>query len=159
MKQLIAMLMLLTMLSSCKVTEEKAKDWAYSNKDKLAEWCADCFPVKPSEVIPGKTVILPGDTIVTTDTVKVQVDCPDGTKADCPPGVIKTIRDTLYQVDTIKIRDTAVEQVLANDRDSHKHKLDNMTESRDKYRKWFWISIAIIAGYSLIKILVNKIRI
>lgn len=152
MKNLLILIMVCTLISGCRTTEKKAKDWAYSHKDKLAEWCADCFPVKPSEVIPGKPVVIPGDTIITTDTVLVQVDCPDGSKADCPPNRTRTIRDTIVRVDTIKIRDTAMERVLTVDRDKNRSELEAMTESRDKYRKWFWIAMAVVAGYTILKI-------
>lgn len=132
----ISILIACILLSGCKVTEQKAKDWAYNHKSELAKWCADCFPVKPIEVIKGVPVLIPGDTVVTTDTVKVQVDCPDGTKVECPPARIITIRDTLVSVDTIKVRDTAKERVLEDSLSDREDRLTDALKSRNTWRKW-----------------------
>src|SRR5690606_22670174 len=122
---------------SC-VTEKKARNWAYSHKEKLAEWCADCFPVKPSEVIKGDTITIV-DSVVRVDSIRVQVDCTDGTKADCPPNKTITKEIKTHSTDTIKIRDTAFEYVLETkvkevniENDKLKKDLDDMTSSRDK---------------------------
>ena len=119
MRRILTIIVISILLGSC-TTSKKAKKYAYSHKDELAEWCAECFPVKESEITPGKTIFIPGDTLITTDTVKVQVDCPDGTKADCPPAKIVTVRDTVVRTDTIKIRDTAKETVLSNNNNNLK---------------------------------------
>lgn len=152
MKNLLILMIVCILISGCRTTEKKAKGWAYDNKDKLAEWCADCFPVKPSEVIQGETVYLPGDTLIKKDTVTRQADCPDGSKADCPPCEDKIIRIPMLRVDTLKIRDTAYEAVLTNERDKYREELNKMTESRDKYRKWFWILVGVVGVYVLIRI-------
>lgn len=122
------------LLGSCKTTEKKAKRYAYNNKDKLAEWCADCFPVKESEVIKGDTIV---DTLYSEvlDTLyKIDVDCPDGTTiiADCPPSktFYKTI--TKYSTDTIRVRDRAKEEVLSNNIDE-RYKEINKLKERLKY--------------------------
>lgn len=131
MKKILTLLAVSLLLGSC-TTSKKAKKYAYSHKDELAEWCADCFPVKESEVTPGKTIFLPGKTIITSDTVKVQVDCPDGTKADCPPRQIITVRDTIVRTDTIKVRDRAMETILSNDVDEKDREVKKLKE-RLKY--------------------------
>ena len=113
-----------------------------ANPDKLAVLCADCFPVKPIEVIKGDTVVRV-DSILRVDSVRVQVDCPDGTKVDCPPN--KTITRTIktHSTDTLKLRDIAYETVLIKER-------DDAIKSRYGWRKaslWGW---GIIGGYLLI---------
>lgn len=159
--QTLTWILILTclLISGCKTNERKAKEWAYNNKHALAEWCADCFPVKPSEVIEGKTVYLPGDTLVKTDTVTQYVDCPDGTRKPCPPRQDSIIRIPILRVDTIKVRDTAAEYALTSDNHALQEKvndvseeLSTMTESRNEYRKWFWISMVVVAFYSILKI-------
>lgn len=139
------------LLSGCKVTEKKAKEWAYNHKSELAKWCADCFPVKPIEVIKGVPVLIPGDTIVTTDTVKVQVDCPDGTKVECPPTRIVTIRDTLMSTDTVKVRDTAKERVLEDSLSDREERLTDALKSRDGWRKFGLIGWGILGVGLLVR--------
>lgn len=120
-----------------------------ANPDKLAKLCSDCFPVKPIEVIKGDTVVRI-DSVLRVDSVRVQVDCPDGTKVDCPPN--KTIYKTrhTHSTDTVKIRDTAFETVLINERDKVIKDRDRIVSSRDGWRTaslWGW---GIIGGYLLI---------
>lgn len=126
------------LLTSCATTERKAKNWAYNNKEKLAEWCADCFPVRKSEVIKGDTIIRV-DTIseVVSDTIRVNADCPDGTTVtvDCPPNKVITRVVKSHTTDTIKVRDSAFEMVLSNERDLYKGKLEEMKKSSDNWRK------------------------
>lgn len=152
---LLLMTAVCTLISSCAVTEKKAKEWAYNNKGELAKWCSDCFPVKPIEVIKGDTVVRV-DSILSIDSVIVQVekDCPDGTKivVDCPPAKTITRVVNTHTSDTVKVRDTAKERVLEDGLKDRSDKLDKMTESRDKYRKWFFISLAVVAVYSLLRI-------
>lgn len=147
--RILAALMIFSLISSC-VTEKKARRWAYEHKEKLAEWCADCFPVKPVEIKPGRPIVLKGDTVVTIDTVKVQADCPDGTKVDCPPNVIKTITDTLYIRDTIMIRDMAQEEVLNQQIKGKEESLSKMENARDSWRRWFLWSLAINLLFAVI---------
>lgn len=143
-------------LTSCKVTEKKAKEYVYSHKDKLAEWCADCFPVKESEVLKGDTVILI-DTVseIISDTVRMQADCPDGSKVvvDCPPNKVITKVVKTHSTDTIKVRDTAHERVLSDEVKEYKDKYANMEQSRYKWRKraiWGWgILVALGIGVFL----------
>jgi len=144
------------LFTGCKVTEKKAKEYAYNHKDKLAEWCADCFPVKESEVLKGDTIVLI-DTVseIISDTVRVQADCPDGSvvMVDCPPNktITKVVRT--HSTDTIKVRDTAYERVLKDERDEYKDKWANMEQSRDTWRKraiWGWgILFALGIGFGV----------
>lgn len=145
--RIAVILLMLALISGCKVNEKRAKEWAYNNKNKLAEWCADCFPVKVSEVVKGDTIILI-DTITSIDSVriKVQVDCPDGSVAlvDCPPEKTSTITLHTHTSDTIKIRDTAIERVLEDKLHASDKKLSDAIKSRDG-----WIKFALI-GWGLL---------
>ncbi|HMR19314.1 MAG TPA: hypothetical protein PKA53_08450, partial [Sphingobacterium sp.] len=63
MKINLLVILFALIMTSCKVTEEKARSWVYANKDVLAMWCDDCFFDKKEFVyVEGKTVTL-------TDTV------------------------------------------------------------------------------------------
>src|SRR5690606_41968686 len=80
---------------------------------------------------------------IVSDTVRVQADCPDGSKVvvDCPPNktITKVVRT--HSTDTIKVRDTAHERVLKDERDEYKDKWANMEQSRDTWRTramWGW---------------------
>lgn len=133
------------LLGGCKTTEKKAKEYAYNNKDKLAEWCADCFPVKELEVIKGDTII---DTVLTEtiDTLyKIEVDCPDGSiiHADCPPS--KTFYKTIntHTSDTVRVRDTAKETVLSNDVDEKDREVKKLKE-RLKYAYYSVVGLILI---------------
>lgn len=161
MKKLILILLSALTIVGCKVTEEKARKYAYDHKDKLAEWCADCFPVKTIEIIKGDT-IYKLDTITRVDNNIITVDCPDGTVLKCPPN--KTIYKTLHShsTDTIKVRDTAKEyhlnSELSKEQKEHektKEKLTEITESRNKYRKYFFISLGIIVAFVGLKLLLK----
>src|SRR5690625_4325519 len=106
MRRILIIIAISLLLGSC-TTSKKAKRYAYNNKEELAEWCADCFPVKESELIKGDTI---RDTLFNEviDTLyKIEVDCPDGTiiHADCPPN--KTVYKTIntHTSDTIRVRD------------------------------------------------------
>lgn len=110
MRILILSVLLAIVASSCGTSKlkQQVKAHNYFNKypNELAELCGSKFP-PVTKYIPGKPVILPGDTVITTDTVKITVDCPDGTKKDCPPGKIKTIRDTVKITDTLEVANHA----------------------------------------------------
>ena len=134
-KILIAVSALL--LSSC-ISVEKAEKVMRANPVELAKLCADCFPVKVSEV-KIDSIFIKGKTTVRTDTV--QADCPDGTKVKvkCPECKLVT-PDTIRINNVTKIRDTAFEEVLKNERDDYKNKYANMEQSRDAWRKWcLWL--------------------
>lgn len=157
MKQILIITSFL-LLFGCKVTEEKARNYYLKNKGELANLCADCLPVKESEIIKGDTVIKL-DTITKIDTTVVTVDCSDGTTVDCPPN--KTVYRTLYShiTDTIKVRDTAKEyhlnSELSKEQQAHektKEKLTEVTYSRYKYRKYFFILLIVVVAFVGLKI-------
>lgn len=148
MKQILLILAICTLISSC-VTEKKARRWAYENKDKLAEWCADCFPVKPVEIRPGIPIVkLDTITEYSTDTVTVNADCPDGTvvPVKCPPNKTIKVRETITIRDSILIRDTAYERVLTDRAEKADMELEKMTDTRDGWRKRFWWALAAALG-------------
>ena len=156
MKRLILLLTISLLLVGC-VTEKKARNWAYSHKDKLAEWCSDCYPVKPSDTIKGDTIIKV-DSITSTDTIRVIVDCPDGTKVECPPQRTITRVIHSHSTDTIKVRDTAYERVIEDKNSKNEDKvkqlerqLEDVTESRNRYRKWFFILVGLLVAWGGIR--------
>lgn len=109
--------MFILLFLSCGINERKAKEYAYNNKDKLAEWCLDCFPVKPIEVIRGRVDTVVNEVLrIDTTRVTVQGDCPDGTivNVDCPPERTSIRSIITHQTDTLMIVDTAKERVFAN---------------------------------------------
>lgn len=91
--------------ASVKKQRSRAHEFFREHPAELAELCGDKFPPK-IEYRPGKPIIK-SDTTVVTDTVKVTVDCPDGTQVDCPPNKTVTIRDTITVRDTIYQENTA----------------------------------------------------
>lgn len=84
----------------------KSTKFFLNNKYKLAELCASEFPSVPKYI--------KGDEVVKYDTIinpiEVFVDCPDGTKAECPKQ--NTITKEVFRTDTIVKPDTAREDVL-----------------------------------------------
>lgn len=144
------LLIILLLFSGC-VSVEKAERVMRAHPTELAKLCADCFPVRESEVIRGDTVILI-DTVseVVSDTIRVNADCPDGTvvTVDCPPNRVVTRVVKSHTTDTLKVRDTAYERVLSDERDSYRDKWANMEQSRDTWRKraiWGWGIILLCA--------------
>src|SRR5690606_14884909 len=148
-------LFLLLLFSGC-VSVEKAERVMRAHPTELSKLCADCFPVKESEIVKGDTVVLI-DTVseIISDTVRVQADCPDGSvvMVDCPPNktITKVVRT--HSTDTIKVRDTAYERVVKDERDEYKDKWANMEQSRDTWRKraiWGWgILFALGIGFGV----------
>lgn len=125
MRNLLFIVLSLFLLTGC-VTEKKAKQYAYANKEKLAEWCADCFPVKEQTVKIDTVTLL--DTFTTIDSIPVivTVDCPDGTQIqkECPPQLYTKQTVTQLINSEIKVRDRAFERVLSDslNRASERHK-------------------------------------
>lgn len=119
--------------------ETKSRNYYLSHKDKLSELCASEYP--------SETKYIKGDTIVKVKEVKgetVFVDCPDGTKKECPEN--KTIYKTIHQTDTIVKSNTALERKLQyriNNLEAdntllekEKTKLEKeVKELKDKYRR------------------------
>ena len=103
--------LLLLLLAGCSSLEKKhfkAVKFFNEHENLAAEYCAGKFP--------SETEFIKGDEIVKTDTVykkeKVFVDCPDGSKKECPEE--KVIIETRYRTDTIQKTNTAYETVLKN---------------------------------------------
>lgn len=145
MKNLVASLLILGITSGC-MSVEKAERVMRAHPKELADLCNDCFPVKPIEIIKGDTIILV-DTVseLVSDTIKVKADCPDGSVVvvDCPPTKTITRFVKTHSTDTVKLRDTAFETVLINERDESMRR-------RDGWRKaalWGW---GILGGLLLI---------
>jgi len=108
-------LIVLVLLSGC-MGVKKATRVMKEHPKELAKLCSESFPVKESEVKEGRVIVLPSDTVVveSTDTVVVTANCPDGTKVKtkCPPCKERIVTKNSIRVDTLKIRDTAYEEVL-----------------------------------------------
>lgn len=84
--------------------KKKAHRYFNENKKDLAELCLDKFPIQ-EKIIKGDTVTII-DTLKIIDKVPVFVDCPDGTKKECPPKEtkyierVRTVTDTIVRIDT-----------------------------------------------------------
>lgn len=144
--------------ASVKKQRSRAHEFFREHPAELAELCGDKFPPK-IEYRPGKP-IFKTDTTVVTDTVKVTVDCPDGTQveADCPPNKTTTIRDTITVRDTIMQENTArTEQFRqAAERNARlaatEQVLREQAEKRAKNRGWVLGGVlAAIAIYFILK--------
>ena len=155
------------LLVGCKVTEKKAKKWAYDNKGVLATWCVDCFGDRQEPIyIQGKT-ITKIDTVRDSIPTPVYVYCPDGSKvkADCPPSeriIIDNSRvDTSYQdrpatLAKLKVLEDKVKS-LETDLLFSQNDLSEMTKRRNDYRKWFFMALGIVALYSIGRIVLAKL--
>lgn len=101
MRYFIAFLIVLY-LYGCKTTETKAKRYFVDHPRQFAGLCGDYY--KPQETTkPGKTIFLPGDTIIQKGD---SIPCPDKPagqkepiKVRCPDN--KIIHDTVFRVDTV----------------------------------------------------------
>ncbi len=124
MKKLILMLGVAISITSCATQERqqfRAEKYFNQHPKELAELCSDKYPVK-EETVAGEPVVTV-DTVTKTDTVTVEAECPDGTKAmvKCPPNTINTIHekvtvtDTVYKENTAKYAAVRIELDEAND--------------------------------------------
>ena len=152
--------MIVGCLSSC-LTTQKAKDYL-KEKDKLAEICAETYPVKEVYIKGDSVTVLDTlyvgenvyDTLTTTDTV-TQVVTKTITKTLPPKIITKTIHvtDTIVKENTARIEDFNIQLrnkeiengILKADRDNWK--------SKAKQRFW-WLLIAIgaMGAYTILKI-------
>lgn len=112
MRIIFLFLLLGIVSSSCNTKlRQQVKAHNYFNKYpiELAALCGTKFPPE-EKYIPGKPIVIPGDTVEVRDTVTITVDCPDGTKvnADCPPNKTRTVRDTIKITDTLQVANTAL---------------------------------------------------
>jgi hypothetical protein len=145
-------LLFFTNLVGCKSPEKAA---AYlQKKGKLAEVCANAYPVKETIIYkPGDTVIneitTPGATITRTDTVVVNGETVYKTiYLQCPQSKVttKTIHDTVFNTVENTARVAQLQGAVA-DKDKQ---IEQLTAECDKWetkaRKWwFWI----LAGIAL----------
>lgn len=155
-------------LTGCATTEKKAKNYYLNNKDQLAELCLDCFEDKKEiEYIKGDTIIKL-DTLLKTDSVKVQIPCPDGTIIDCPPSITKYITQHSHSTDTL-YRDrwqTLAELELFKGKSSDlKAQLVEVNtlyqkekESRKSLQKYFIVLFGINAVYVIFRIVKAKLK-
>lgn len=152
MRNIIILIVSLLFTASC-TTQRKAEQWYRGHSTELAKLCHECFPVKKSEVIEGKIIYLPSDTVYTAsvDTVTVTADCPDGTKVKtkCPPCVNKEVIKKVLRVDTIKVEDTAHIKVLEDEVRVLEINFDKEHESKKMYRKYFFITLGLVCLYLL----------
>ena len=99
-----AVIIILALTSCAGMKKKKAYRYFNENKKELAELCLDKFPIREKK-IKGDTVTII-DTLKIIDKVPVFVDCPDGTKKECPPKEtkyierIRTVTDTIVRIDT-----------------------------------------------------------
>lgn len=102
---------LVLFITGCASQEKKhfkAQQFYLENKKELSTLCSSEFPIRPQYI--------KGDTIKKTEVVYLQaeqVECPDGTKQDCPPP--KHIKETRTITDTIKVPDLATESKLRHE--------------------------------------------
>lgn len=142
---------------SCVSTYErqkiKAEKFYLSNPKDLAKICANEFPVKDI-FIKGDDKIV-SDTIYRTDTVFTQIFVNGETKyikTPCP--VNKTITNTVYRVDTVKIERTDKLKVVTDNLNATNDLLEkekqSLTKAKNTKNIFMYISIGlfllIIAG-------------
>lgn len=69
----------------------------------LAKLCLDCFGDKKEPIYIKGDTITTVDSILRVDSVRVKVDCPDGTKVDCPPTNTITRIVKSHSTDSIQV--------------------------------------------------------
>lgn len=127
MKIKYIIIFLIFIISSCAGAKKKrAHRYFNENKKELAELCLERFPIK-EKIVKGDTIRIT-DTLKVVDKIPVFVDCPDGTKKECPPKEIKYIETTERVTDTIYTIDTRNEAIL-------KHYIKELTENNKKLIK------------------------
>lgn len=155
----ILILLAIILVGCSGLKETKSRNYYLSHKDKLAELCASEFP--------SETKYIKGDTIVKVKEIKgknVFVDCPDGTKKECPEN--KTIYKTIYQTDTIVKSNKALEaklQYRINDLESdntllvkEKAKLENDLKQAKKesgQKDWIIGGLLFALGIAIVVII------
>jgi len=151
--------LLALLLAGCGTNGRRAREWAYANRDATAAWCADLFPVRETAAVRGRTVLLPGRAAVTAvDTLRLRAPCPDGTEAECPPAITRTVTvtDTLLRVDTVRVRDRAAETVLAAQKEAIARRLDDASAGRDAWRRRALWALAAAAALLLWRAMAGK---
>lgn len=105
---MIRYILLALLITSCSTFEKqhfKARKFYNENRKELAELCSSEF--KP------RVEYVRGDSIVVRDTIigePIFVDCPDGSKQECPKNT--HTKEVITVTDTIKIPDPALETKL-----------------------------------------------
>lgn len=155
--------LLLLSVMSCKTTEKKAKAYYLENKGQLSELCKDCFPVRE--------VTLKGDTVTVVDTVTtlgdtIFVDCPDGTKVECPPAKKITVTKTNTVTDTIIRVDSALVYYyrhLANMNEKElvkeQGKRNKEKDRADKYWSWLMYILGGVGIVGLVVVMKSKLKV
>ena len=154
-------LLIAILFASC-MTPQKATDYL-KKKDKLDDVCAENFPVKDTFIV--------GDTVIDTDTLETfEVYTDTTTLRDTVyitrtlPG--KTITKTITRTDTIRRRDFAYENVLADQVrqctdlqlqliDKNTKLTEQVEDWKGKARKRNWIILILIGAigaYTFLKI-------
>ena len=119
--------------------QKKAHRYFNENKVELAELCKKEFPIVP-KYIKGDTITV-RDTLKVVDTIPVYVDCPDGTKKECPPKEKKYIETVKAVTDTIVKSDERQEFILREE--IKELKTDNKNKD-EKIRKLTFALIGMI---------------
>lgn len=147
-KLLLIIAPLLLILAGCASLEKKhfkAVKFFNEHENLAAEYCAGKFP--------SETEIIKEPPIVITDTIDgptVYVDCPDGTKKECPKN--KIITRTIEHNTTITKSNTAYETVLKNQIIELKGENIVLSKELKNARRYNWaLGIAlVICGILLI---------
>lgn len=108
--------------------KKKAHRYFNENKKDLAELCLDKFPIQ-EKIIKGDTVTII-DTLKIIDKVPVLVDCPDGTKKECPPKETKYIERIRMVTDTIVRIDTREKYLLELEIQEKNDKINSLQKRR-----------------------------
>ena len=150
--------MIVGCLSSC-LTTQKAKDFL-KEKDKLAEICAETYPVKE--------VFIKGDSVTVLDTLYVGENLFDTLYYTIKDTVTRVITKTLPAkiiTKTIHVTDTIVKENTARIEDFNiqlrNKEIENgiLKADRDNWKSkakqrfwWFLIAVGAIGAYTILKI-------
>lgn len=155
---IIAVVIMVLGIFGC-ATQKKAEKYYTKHPVKLAEKCAEKFPVKDT-YIPGDTVTK-YDTLwgieTVTDTLISEPQVITEIRTVTVPKIVtktNTIRDTVIRENTAKtyILNQEIVQLKA-DKIYLNEKLSASDESRDDWRKMFFILLGIVVIYTGLKIL------
>lgn len=159
---MVVLIIIMTWMVSC-TTQRKAERFYKKHPDKLAQKCAETFPVKDSIVvidsvhfdtlyIEGEPVIIRDSFFIKGDTIVRQI-----TK-ECPK--VQTITKVIRHDSIIYRRDAAYEATLEHELAAKEtalgalqSKYDDTKDARNKWRLWCLITWGIIAAFLSIKIL------
>lgn len=164
MKLTAYIIVIALLLAGC-MTTQKATDFL-QKKGALASICADAYPVRDSLEIRERLhldTITHTKTEYATDTIYVQGE-PVIIKAKCPPS--QTITKTVYRDSIHYVENTAKLKVWQGKADSlasvtiekektivlKESKINDLTDSRNQWRKWCLITWIIVAVYIVLKV-------